>query len=96
MSCRLWFDSESGQTNDFKIGIHSFLLDAQHQRDSVEIKPASLLVVPLEKALIESQSQSTKRNFVLCDIFIESLFLFLYKKFYRITKYKKKFNELTS
>ena len=23
-SCRLGFDSESGQTNDFKIGIHSF------------------------------------------------------------------------
>ena len=23
-SCRLWFDSESGQTNDCKIGIHSF------------------------------------------------------------------------
>ena len=29
-SCRLGFDSESGQTNDFKIGIHSSLLDAQH------------------------------------------------------------------
>ena len=25
LSCRLGFDSESGQTNDFKIGIHSFL-----------------------------------------------------------------------
>ena len=24
LSCRLEFDSESGQTNDFKIGIHSF------------------------------------------------------------------------
>ena len=24
LSCRLGFDSESGQTNDFKIGIHSF------------------------------------------------------------------------
>ena len=23
-SCRLWFDSEVGQTNDFKIGIYSF------------------------------------------------------------------------
>ena len=23
-SCRLGFDSESGQTNDFKIGIHNF------------------------------------------------------------------------
>ena len=29
-SCRLGFDSESGQTNDFRIGIHSFLLDVQH------------------------------------------------------------------
>ena len=34
-----------------KIGIHSFLLDAQHLRDSVENKPASLLVVPLGKTL---------------------------------------------
>ena len=24
LSCRLGFDSESGQTNDFIIGIHSF------------------------------------------------------------------------
>ena len=24
LSCRLGFDSESGQTNDLKIGIHSF------------------------------------------------------------------------
>ena len=24
LSCRLGFDPESGQTNDFKIGIHSF------------------------------------------------------------------------
>ena len=24
LSCRLGFDSESGQTNDFEIGIHSF------------------------------------------------------------------------
>ena len=31
-SGRLGFDSESGQTNSFKIGNHSFLLDAQHQR----------------------------------------------------------------
>ena len=29
----------------------AFLLDVQHLRDSVENKPASLLVVPLEKAL---------------------------------------------
>ena len=28
-SVDLGFNSESGQTNDFKIGIHSFLLDAQ-------------------------------------------------------------------
>ena len=51
-SCRLDFDSESGQTNDFKIGIASLLV-AQHERDSVENKPASLLVVPLVKALSE-------------------------------------------
>ena len=24
LSCRLGFDSKSGQTNDYKIGIHSF------------------------------------------------------------------------
>ena len=41
---------ELGQTNHFKIGIHSFLFDAQHSRDSVENKPASLLV-PMRKAL---------------------------------------------
>ena len=35
-SVDLGFDSESGQTNDFNIGIHSFLLDVQHWRDSVE------------------------------------------------------------
>ena len=29
----------------------AFLLDAQHQRDSMKIKPVSLLVVPLGKAL---------------------------------------------
>ena len=29
----------------------AFLLDAQHERDSMENKPVSLLVVPLEKAL---------------------------------------------
>ena len=50
-SVDLGFDSESGQTNDFKIGIHSSLLDVQHLRDSVEIQPASLLAVPLGKAL---------------------------------------------
>ena len=51
-SVDLGFDSESGQTNDFKIGLDtSSLLDAQHLRDSVEIKPASLVVVPLGKAL---------------------------------------------
>ena len=49
-SVDLGFDSESGQTNDFIIGIHSFPA-FKHLRDSVENKPASLLVVPLEKAL---------------------------------------------
>ena len=29
-SCKLGFDSGSGQTNNFKIGIHSFLLDAKY------------------------------------------------------------------
>ena len=43
------FDSESGQTNDLKLVLTASLLDAQHQRDSVENKPASLLVVPLAK-----------------------------------------------
>ena len=36
-SVDLGFDSESGQTNDFKIGIFTAsLLDVQHLRDSVE------------------------------------------------------------
>ena len=47
----LGFDSESGQTNDFKLVFTASLLDVQHLRDSVENKPASLLVVPLGKAL---------------------------------------------
>ena len=34
-SVDLGFDSDSGHTSDLKIGIHSFLLDAQHW-DSVE------------------------------------------------------------
>ena len=34
-----------------KLVFTASLLDAQHQRDGVEIKPASLLVVPLGKAL---------------------------------------------
>ena len=51
MSCRLSFDSESSQTNDFKLLFTASLLDAQHSRDSVRNKPASLLVVPLGKAL---------------------------------------------
>ena len=40
---------DSGQTNDFKMGSLrvASLLDAQHYRDSVEGRPASLLVVPL-------------------------------------------------
>ena len=35
-----------------KLILTAFLLDAQHERNSVGIKPASLLVVPLGKALI--------------------------------------------
>ena len=34
-----------------KLIFTAFLLDAQHKRDSVENKPASLLVVPLGKVL---------------------------------------------
>ena len=34
-----------------KLVFTASLLDAQHYRDSVENKPASLLVVPLGKAL---------------------------------------------
>ena len=34
-----------------KLIFTAFLLDAQHQRDTMENKPASLLVVPLGKAL---------------------------------------------
>ena len=34
-----------------KLVLTASLLDAQHERDSVENKPASSLVVPLEKAL---------------------------------------------
>ena len=34
-----------------KLVFTAFLLDAQHQRDIVNIKPVSLLVVPLGKAL---------------------------------------------
>ena len=33
--------------------IHSFLVGVQHQRDSVEKKPASLFIVSLGKALSE-------------------------------------------
>ena len=50
-SCTLEFDYESGQTNDYKSVFTASLLDATHLRDSVENKPASLLVVPLGKAL---------------------------------------------
>ena len=34
-----------------KLVFTAFLLDAQHLRDSMKIKPVSLLVVPLGKAL---------------------------------------------
>ena len=38
-------------TEDFKIGVHSFLLGAEREKDKVEKKPASsLVVVPLSKA----------------------------------------------
>ena len=53
-SCRLGFDSESGQTNGLKSGIHSFPARPSALNglsDSVENKPASLLVLPLGKAL---------------------------------------------
>ena len=48
------FDSESGQTNDFKklvFAAASLLLTFSIKRDSVENKLASSLVVPLGKAL---------------------------------------------
>ena len=51
LSCRLGCHSESGQTNDYKIGIHSFPAWHLALRDSVENKPASLLVVPSGRAL---------------------------------------------
>ena len=35
-SVDLGFDSESGQTNDFKLVFTASLLDVQHLRDSVE------------------------------------------------------------
>ena len=47
---RFGFDSESGQTHDFKIGIHSFAA-RQHHRKNVEKKPASILSVPSERHL---------------------------------------------
>ena len=52
LNCRLGFDFESGQANDFGIGITQiFCLTLSIRGDSVENKPASLLVVPLGKAL---------------------------------------------
>ena len=39
------------KTKTLKLLFTAFLLDAQHYRDSVGNKPASLLVVPLGKAL---------------------------------------------
>ena len=49
-SADLGLDSESGQTNDLKLVFRASLLDVQHLGDSVE-QPASLLVLPLGKAL---------------------------------------------
>ena len=49
-NCKLGFDSESGQTNDLKIGIHSFPAGRSATGNNVENKPASLLVL-LGKAI---------------------------------------------
>ena len=46
----LKFHSESGKTNDFYLIFAASQLDVQHQRDSADNKPSSLLVVPLGKA----------------------------------------------
>ena len=43
---------ETGQTNDFKTGIHSFLFDVHHLRDNAENNPPTSLVVPMGKASI--------------------------------------------
>ena len=52
LNCRLEFDSESGQTNDFIVGIHSFPTRRSASKgQQVENKLARLLVVPLGKAL---------------------------------------------
>ena len=40
----LWFDLESSQNITVKLVCTAFLLDAQHLRDSVKNKPASLFV----------------------------------------------------
>ena len=47
------FNSESDQTNDFKIGIHSFPAWRSALKGTLWNKPASSLVVPLGKALNE-------------------------------------------
>ena len=49
----LGFIFRSSHTKKLKNGIHSFLLGAQQNRNSVENKPASLLVVSLSKTLNE-------------------------------------------
>ena len=49
---------------DLKKSIHSFLLGAQHKKDSVENKPASLLVVSLSKALDEMPPSLSGRQVV--------------------------------
>ena len=36
-SCRIWFDSESGQINDGKLVLTAFLLDFQQYRDTMTV-----------------------------------------------------------
>ena len=50
-SCRLGFDSESGQTNDFKTATHSFPARRSALKGQCEEQADNLFVVPLEKTL---------------------------------------------
>ena len=50
-SVDLGFNYKFGQPMTLQLVFKASLLDAQHQRDSVKNKPASLLVVLLGKAL---------------------------------------------
>ena len=49
----LRFHSESGPMTDFKIGTHSFPLDAQHERNSVEYKRQVYFLCHMERHLTE-------------------------------------------